>query len=355
MKTNLRVGLIGLGRIAQLVHLRVLSRLPGVQLVAVAEQDPERLRAAQALTPQPEAFTDYRELLSWSRVDAVVICLPTGMHANAAAAAFVAGKHVYLEKPLATTREEAEVVLEEWRASDRVGMIGFNLRRHPFFQRLRQDLAAGRLGRVAGARSVFCAAVRELPAWKRERHSGGGALLDLGSHHADLARYVFRQEVREVSAMIRSVSTEEDTATVEMRLDGGLLVQSLFSMAAAEENRFEVYGDRGVLTVDTYRGRRLESTPFRAAYSGRDRLCRAAGLLSRFPGDFWAAIRRFWEPTFRPALEAFTVAARNGTRAEPDLLEGYRSLAIVLAAEESARTGQPVVPTGLPRTAALVP
>src|SRR5690606_31651972 len=95
----LQIGLVGCGRIAQMVHLRVLSAMPGVRLAAVAEADADRLAEAQKHAPQARAYHDYHELLADDAVQAVVICLPTGMHAVAAVAAFAAGKHVYLEKP----------------------------------------------------------------------------------------------------------------------------------------------------------------------------------------------------------------------------------------------------------------
>jgi predicted dehydrogenase len=347
MSAPVRVGLVGCGRIALLFHLRALGQLPEAELVAIAEPNSDRLQKAQARAGRAAAFTDYQELLALPGVDAVVICLPTGMHSAAACAAFGAGKHVYLEKPLATSLDEAAAVLAAWRASGRVGMIGFNLRFHALFHQLRRDLLTGRIGQVVGARSAFCSAARELPVWKRERRSGGGVLLDLASHHVDLVSFLFQREVLEVFAEVRSLRTEEDTTTMDLRLEGGLVVQSLCSMTAAEENRFEVFGDQGVLTVDVYRGRRVEFTPARVAYSIADRLARGTGILGRLAGDLWAAARPFREPSYQAALAAFVAAARDGRAAAPDLADGYRSLAVVAAAEASARSGRLVRPAGL--------
>jgi predicted dehydrogenase len=347
MSVPVNIGLVGCGRIAQLFHLGALGQLPGAELVAIAEPDAERLRKAQARAERAVAFTDYRELLTLPGLDAVVICLPTGMHAEAACAAFAAGKHVYLEKPLATNLDEAAAVLAAWHKSGRVGMMGFNLRFHPLFHQLRRDLLTGRIGQLVGARAAFCTGARELPDWKRERRSGGGVLLDLACHHADLIRFLFGREVREVFAQVRSLRTEEDTATLELLLEGGLVFQSLCSMTAAEENRFEVYTDQGVLAVDIYRGRRVERTAARVAYSLADRLARGAGILGRLAGDLWAAVRPSREPTYQAALAAFVAAVRDGQAAAPDLADGYRSLAVVAAAEASARSGRSVRPAGL--------
>jgi myo-inositol 2-dehydrogenase / D-chiro-inositol 1-dehydrogenase len=134
----LKVGLVGCGRVAQLVHLNILTRLPGAELVALAECDPDRLKQASRRAPGAVTFADYQELLDFPAVDAVVICLPNALHAEATIAALQHGKHVYLEKPLATNPTDGRRVLEVWRRAGLVGMIGFNYRLNPLYQAARQ-------------------------------------------------------------------------------------------------------------------------------------------------------------------------------------------------------------------------
>jgi len=317
MMAALKLGLAGCGRIAQLVHLKVLRELPGVELAAVAEADPQRLDEARRLAPGAAAVSSYEELIAMPGVEAVVICLPNDLHARAAAAALRAGKHVYLEKPLATSLAEARPALEAWRRAGRVGMIGFNYRFHPLYRSARLRLERGELDELLGARSVFCSAARPLPPWKRSRQSGGGALLDLASHHIDLVHYLFGQAVCEVAATLRSVHSEDDTATVELRLAGGMQVQSFFSLDAVDEDRFEIYGRGGKLIID------------------RQRLGLVESLFEKMGRP-----RR--EPSYAAALQHFVAAAEGRLRAEPDFEDGRRSLAIVEAAEESARTGRAI-------------
>src|SRR5690349_4476182 len=126
--STVAIGVIGCGQIAQAVHLPVLSRLPGVRVTALADTDATRLSQAAARVPRAACFSDYARLLATPEVDAVVICAPPALHAEVAVAALKANKHVYLEKPLATTLEDADRVCEVWRQSGRVGMIGFNYR-----------------------------------------------------------------------------------------------------------------------------------------------------------------------------------------------------------------------------------
>jgi UDP-N-acetylglucosamine 3-dehydrogenase len=342
--SRLRVGLIGCGRIAQRIHLAALAGLPEVELAAIAEADAGRREAGRAVMPGVSLFADYRDLLEWGGVEAVVICLPPALHAEAAVAAFEWGLHVYLEKPLATSLQEGERVVAAWRRAGTVGRIGFNLRFHPQVGALRQALRQGALGEVIGAQTVFCAARRSShPEWKRRRHGGGGALLDLASHHFDLARFLFGQEIAEVGALLRSAESEEDTAAVVLRLAAGPLVTVFASLAAVEEDRIEVYGSRGKLVLDRYSSSRLRFLPAARDFRATARLRAAGAALASLPRALRDALWPPRERSFARALAAFAGAARGLGPAGPDLEDGLRSLAAVAAAERAARSGQAVL------------
>src|SRR5262245_11356208 len=336
---DLRVGIIGCGRIAQLVHLNILTRLGGAQLVALADSDPQRLEEAHRRVPGARAFARYEEVLELRDVEAVVICLPNSLHAAATVAAVEQGKHVYLEKPLATNVESAQRVIEAWRRARVVGMIGFNYRFNPLHQAAREYLSSGRLGALVGARSVFAAARENLPDWQRTRQNGGGALLDLASHHIDLVFFLFGQEIREVFARIRTQRTDEDSATIQVLLADGLSVQSLFAMKAVEEDRFEIYGQAGKLTVDRYLSTDIEVTEPTLDFSRFRRLW--FGLQSSMlNANLWTRLRApASEPSYQTALSHFVASVRANRCCSPDLWDGYRSLAIVEAAEASAKAG----------------
>ncbi len=337
-----RVGLLGCGNVALRVHVPTLRRLSGVQVAAVADVDPANQDRVARLVPTAKRFHDYRDLLRNSATDAVVICLPPALHAEAARAALAAGKHVYLEKPLATTWREGRPVVEFWRATGLVGMIGFNFRFNPLYRSAREYLIRGALGPLVAARTVFAAPVRALPPWKERRDAGGGALLELGSHHLDLLPHLFEQEVVEVSAQVRSVRSQDDTAALAMRLGDGILVQSLFSIAAADEDRLEVYGQRGVLSLNRYLSLHVDVRGPTLRMATLRRGLRAAGALARAPGRLRCLVSADYEPSYAAALGMFVDAVRSGRPARPDLEDGLGSLRIVEAAEESARVGRVV-------------
>jgi myo-inositol 2-dehydrogenase/D-chiro-inositol 1-dehydrogenase len=338
----LKIGLIGCGDIARLVHLDILRRLPDAELVALAEPDPQRRADAAERAPEAVAFAGYEDLLEMPEVEAVVICLPNALHAEAAVAALEQGKHIYLEKPLATSLHEARRVLAAWRAAGVVGMIGFNFRFHALYQAARRHLQSGRLGELVSARSVFSTKGQTVPAWKQARANGGGVLLDLASHHVDLVHFLFGRVVRDVFAGLRSQRSEGDSVAVHLRLADGLLVQSFFSMNAVEEDRFEIYGQRGKLMVDRYLSLDVEITEPEIDFSRLKQVGRGLRALvgSRHGRDKIAAPGR--EPSYQAALSHFVAAARTNRPCSPDFGDGYRSLAVIEAAEESARTGRVV-------------
>ena len=338
----LRVGLIGCGRIAQLVHLNTLTHLREVELAAIAEIDPQRLAAARQRARRAAAFTDYRELLARSDLDAVVISLPNTCHAPAAIAAFEQGKHVYLEKPLATNFEDADAILTAWRSADKVGMIGFNYRFNPLFQSLRQHIQAGKVGKLVAVRSVFSTAQRTVPKWQQERVSGGGVLFDLALHHIDLIHFFFGQPVREVGANLSSQNIENDSAVIQMRLADGLLVQSFFSMSAVQEHLFEIYGQAGKLTADLYRSLEVGISEPRLEFARVKQLWRNFRSVTHTPYIVEKLRSAAHEPSYHAAMIRFVRAVRGEVDVMPDLADGYKSLAVVLAAEDSARTGRTV-------------
>ncbi len=332
-----RVGLIGCGRIAQIIHLKALAGLRSAKVVALADTDPGNLEDASAPLPEAKTFHTHTDLLRESDVDAVVICVPPAAHRACAIAAFEAGKHVYLEKPITVNVREAGDVLRAWRSAGTVGMIGFNFRFHPLYVETRNLISSGSIGELVAARSVFTVSPRWLPPWKRKRETGGGVLLDLGSHHIDLARYLFDQEIVEVSAFERSQRVEQDNALLSMRLESGALIQSLVSMGAIDEHRWEIYGQTGKLSLDKYTSVEVDLMRPLAPFDPIRKVWNAFRDLR--PGKLF---RPTDESSFAIALEAFVRSIRDGSRISPDLNDAYRSLAIVEAAERSAATGTAV-------------
>jgi predicted dehydrogenase len=339
---TLAVGLIGCGRVAQRVHAPLLARMPGVRLAAVADPSSDAKSVARRCNPDVDLYDEPGHLLARGDIDAVVICLPTNMHADAAEDAFAAGKHVYLEKPIAATAADAARVLAAWAAARTVGMTGFNYRFHPMHQRLARLLAGGAIGRVTAIRTVFATPARDLPGWKRATATGGGVLLDLLSHHADLAEFHTGRRIASVSATTASIASEADHAAVTLTLNDGTPVQTTVSMASAEQDRFEIMGELGSLALDRFTNT-LTHTPQKHAATTPEMTVRAV----RRAAQAFGSLRPAMDPSFAVALRVFIDAVRSGSHVQPDLEAGWRSLAAVLAADASAAAGSAVTPVDL--------
>jgi len=337
-----RIGVLGCGGIARTAHLRSLARTPGAEVVALADADPANLAAARSLAPAARSLGDYAEVMEMADVDAVIVALPPALHADAALLAIRRGKHVYVEKPLATSVADAERVLVALQDSGLTGMMGFNYRYNPVVRRARARIATGGVGNLIGVRTVFSTPRRAIPSWKRQRDTGGGALLDLAVHHIDLVRFLLDTEVSQVSAEIRSVSSDQDTAFLQLGLTNGATAQSMCCLSAIEEDRIEVYGSDARIAIDRYRSLRLEETPARAggALSGAVRR-----LIDEMGAAPYALERRrapLHDPSFPAAIGAFVRAIQDRTTATPSLRDGYRALAVIEAAELSAASGRAV-------------
>jgi len=336
---DLTVALLGCGRHAGTVQLPILARMAGVRLAAIADADSAALERARALAPDARLVSDYRAILA--RVDApdaVVIALPNRLHAPAAIAFLEANIPVYVEKPLALTAEAGEAVRRA--AGGAIHAVGFNYRFNRLYRAARRLIDEGRVGRVERARTEFTVRSEELPDWKGRRDTGGGALLDLGSHHVDMVRFLLGARVERVRADIRSRVSEDDEVDLEMWLGGGCEVHGRFGLHGEPRERFEIEGTLGTLIVDRTRyqdpvllpaGRARRETP----------LLRLGQAVRRLPYVMEKRRTPGHEPSHRIALERFLDAVRAGRPFRPDASDGVACLRILEAAERSARSGRP--------------
>ena len=338
--TPIRVGLVGCGGVGGAVHLRLLRRMPEVTLVAVADMDPNGRVVAERAGVSVTA--DANSLLSRPEIDAIVIAVPPLAHAALATAALESGRHVYLEKPLAASLADGQAILDAWQRPGRparVGMIGFNYRFNPLVRKARLLLEQGAIGRPASARTVFSMVRQPAPAWRYSAEQGGGPLLELASHHVDLVAYLFQQRVVEVVAD-RQMADSDATVSLRLALEDGAEVRSTFSVDGVNDDRIEVAGERGTLTVDRYHGWHVHLTGPRSSRWG-DRMRNTIGALAGSPHLLRKLRSPYHEPSYWFALQHFLDAVRGSHSASPDFADGYRALEVVVAASESLTSGRP--------------
>ena len=332
----LRVALLGCGRITRLSHLQVLLTTPGAKVVAVADPDPEARAWAAGMAPDAKPYADFGDLLSEVSADAVVVAMPTPLHRDAAVQAFGRGMHVYLEKPIAQTLDQAREIVAAWRRASVVAAIGFNCRWNALYRELKAAIDRAEVGPPVAVRTAYTAGWPGDATWRLRPEAGGGALLELASHHVDLLRFLFGSDVTAVVATTWSNRGDDQAAMLQVRLESGLMAQTIVSYGTVEEDRVEVYGTNGKLVVDRYDSLVVERRPARAAGGLQSAMRRVMQEMSGIRYGFEKRRAPGQEPSFRASLSAFLEAVRRGQPASPDLIDGYRSLEVVDAARRAA-------------------
>ena len=198
---KVKLGLIGLGSIGSL-HLNNCLKLSNANLVAVSDVSKKALTTAK-IAGVKKTYSDYEQLLADEEIDAVIIALPNHFHLQCASKAADQKKHIFLEKPIARDVTEAKEILSVAQRNSVKLMMGYPLRFNPIFRGLKEKIESGCLGDIEGAYATFvCSgpffergidnAPMPVPEWWFNKTlTGGGVLLDLGSHMINLLRWYF--------------------------------------------------------------------------------------------------------------------------------------------------------------------
>jgi predicted dehydrogenase len=191
-KTHFNVAVIGAGGIGQ-DHLASFKLHPSARIVALAEVSPVRGREAAEKFGIPELVTDYRKLLGRGDIDVVSIALPNYLHAKVALEALKAGKHVMLDKPMATNARDAAKLVAEAKKQGVLFMVGQNFRFNADTQTAKQVVEAGSLGDIYHAKTSWSrrAGIPRIGSWfTQKRFAGGGCTYDIGVHALDRCLYL---------------------------------------------------------------------------------------------------------------------------------------------------------------------
>ena len=332
MSSQLKLGLIGAGRIGKVHAASVAYRIPEAQIVAVADID---TAAAQRCAEQyriPHITADYHALLADPAIDAVLICTPTSLHPPMIADAAAAGKHIFCEKPIAFELAQVDPALA---AADRAGVklqIGFNRRFDANHLRVRQAVQDG----VIGVPHLLHIISRD-PAVPPPNYipTSGGILLDMTIHDFDMARYVVGDEIDEVycagGVLIDpaiGAAGDLDTVMVMLKFRGGAIgvVDNSRQAVYGYDQRLEVLGSKGsASTANLYPNAVTFST---VAAVHRDR-------------PLYFFMERYTE-SFAVELQAFVDAVRHDKPVPVSGADGRVPIVVALAALKSQKENRPV-------------
>jgi predicted dehydrogenase len=356
---RVRTALIGCGKVGR-IHAAALAGLPEGDLVAVCDTDPRRAEEFAARF-NARAFTDVGALLDEARLEAVLIGTPHPLHAAAAVRAAEAGVHVLVEKPMAATLTDCDVMLAAARkANIRLGVISQRRLYEPV-QRMKAAIDAGKIGRPA--LGVFVMYSWREPAYYRSdpwrgrwASEGGGVLVNQSPHQLDLLQWLMGpiEEVTGYWANVNHPQIEvDDTAVAVLRFRGGGLGSIVTSVAQRPGiyTRVHIHGTSGAsVGVETDRGATFIAGMSAITEPPLNDLWTIPGeeqLLPQFQAEDRAHFRRIDATTHYHGLQIqdFLRAVREG---RPPLVTGEDGRAVVEMFTAIYRSNQERRPIPLP-------
>ncbi|HOI29564.1 MAG TPA: Gfo/Idh/MocA family oxidoreductase [Melioribacteraceae bacterium] len=255
-----KVGVIGLGGIAQLVHLPIISRLETVKLVSVAEINKNKLKTAGEKYSGVRPYADYKEMIVNEDLDAVIISTPTDTHEEIALACLESKKNVLIEKPVARNFREAKEIAQAAKKVKKVAMVGMNSRFRPDTMLLRSIINSGELGDLFYINCSWLRRKSSAQKWFVNKNlSGGGVIIDLGIVILDLALWMMGQD------QIHSVSVQkfdhtkdkiEDSAIGMIRFQDGKVINFEVSWelySSTDSFNLTVHGTKGTACINPLR------------------------------------------------------------------------------------------------------
>ena len=257
MKTGkwINIGLIGAGRIGRL-HAENLSRhIDGARLSAIADVCLETAEEIAQKFEVPMAVPDYRVLLENPAIDAVAICSATDTHSAIIEAAAEAGKDIFCEKPIDFSLQKIDLALAAVKKAGVKLQIGFNRRFDPNFQKVRQLVAAGKIGTPHLLRIT---SRDPAPPPLEYIKVSGGIFLDMTIHDFYMASFLMQQPVSEIYAagsvlVDPAIGTagDIDTAAITLRFEGGAIgvIDNSRQAVYGYDQRVEVFGSAGMVTI----------------------------------------------------------------------------------------------------------
>lgn len=327
--SKVKYAVIGLGWFGE-KHCEALAGLPNVELYALCTRTESRLRALAEEFNVKHIYTDYNELLANPEVEAVSITTMWDQHAEPALAALKAGKHVFLEKPMASTVAECQAIVDAANATDKAFMVGHICRFNPRYAAAKAEIAAGRIGKIV---SVY--ARRSIPATVGAQVLPKiGPIIGDGVHDTDLLLWYTGANVETAYAQTINVRGFKypDIGWTMYRLDSGATAVLENVWFLPEKTAFQI--DERMEIIGTEGSIHIHETHPNFSIVDKDGW--------RSPDTtYWPEIHGVRSGALRAELDYFVNCILKGEK--PTIIrpeESMKAVVACLAAERSAATGE---------------
>jgi len=254
---TVRVGLIGGGRMGSVLARYLANGVPEAKLVAIADQKLERAEALAAQLSAEAAYSNPAEIIDRRDIEAVLLVTPSETHPDLVELAANAGKHIFVEKPLALTLEGCDLAIAAAAAAGVKLQVGFMRRFDIAHRTARQKIEEGAIGRPVLFKSISRDRERTSLEFAR-RESSGGLIMDMGAHDFDTARWLMGSEVVRVHSEGAALAYPEleqvgdiDNAVVNLQFADGAVGNVDLSRNAVygSDFRTEVLGSKGAVVI----------------------------------------------------------------------------------------------------------
>ena len=327
----IRYAVVGAGWIAQEAFLPAVAATGNSRMQAIVSGSADAARRLAVFHGVPEVlgYADYDALLASDRIDAVYVALPNSMHADYAIRALRAGKHVMVEKPLATTLAESQAMVGAAAASGAFLMTAYRLHNEPATHAMLGAVRSGAIGDVVYLSATFGFQTR-LGNHRLTAGHWGGAVPDVGIYCLNAARHVFAAEPLAVQAMASRPAHDPRFAEIDaslavtLRFPGERLAQFFCSFGSALSESLRIVGTEGELILDP--AFRFESTMQITLRRDGKETRQSFPHVDHFAGQ----------------IAYFSDCIRQGTPPEADGAEGLADMRVLLAIERAAESGQTV-------------
>jgi predicted dehydrogenase len=341
----LRLLIVGTGGMAR-HHAQHFAAIPGVELVAGIDTNPERLAAFQQAHGIPRGFASVQDALAWGGFDAVTNVTPDAVHHSTTLPFLAAGKHVLCEKPLATNHPDAQAMAAAAALAGVVNMVNLTYRNVPAINEAARLVAAGAIGEVRHFEASYLQSWLTQPAWGEwsesptwlwrlsKGHGSMGVLGDIGVHILDFATFAAGLAPSRVSCRLATfpkapgdrigdyLLDANDSAVMHLRLENGaigVIHASRFASGHLNDLQLRLYGTKGGLEV-----------------RGSNELSVLRGSLGE--DMLTATWRELPAPPVATNYQRFVAAIRAGTPVQPDFARGaalQKVLDLAVASDEA--------------------
>jgi predicted dehydrogenase len=335
---KVRYAIVGTGWISQEAFMPSIAQTGNSQMTAIVTSNLDKGRLLKDFYAIPHLYTydQYEEMLKAEVADAVYIALPNSLHADYTIRAAKAGLHALVEKPLATTIADTEAMIDACAKAGVWLMTAYRLHNEPGTVEVIDMVRRGEIGDPRFFSSAFGFQITPTNHRLKKEH-WGGPLQDLGVYCINAARHIFGDEPVQAIAMAgfgnkdRRFSEVEETVGATLLFPGGRMASFFASFGSADVETYSIVGTTGV--IDVLCGYRFETAK-------RVRLTRNGKVTEKqFPRT----------ENFSGQAAYFSDCIINGVRPEADGEEGLADMRVMLAIEESARSGKPQSISSPPR------